>query len=116
VNGQNLASKYGLTQDTSVAPSQLVTDTLAMWEPAWPGITAQYNNLAIVADGNIDPHLLGAYSQYTLGQYTTIRGIEGVQQGNIHFCNEGTSLNFQGFMEGGATEGVRVADNEIKNG
>ena len=115
VNGQNLATKYGLTQDTSVAPSQLVSDTLAMWEPVWPGITAQYNGLAVVADGNIDPHLLGAYSQYTLGQYTTIRGVEGVQEGNIHFCNEGTSLNFQGFMEGGATEGVRVADNEIKN-
>ena len=116
VNGQNLASKYGLTQDTSAAPSQLVTDTLAMWEPVWPGITAQYNGLAIVADGNIDPHLLGAYSQYTLGQYTKFRGYEGVQEGNIHFCNEGTSLNFQGFMEGGATEGVRVADSEIRNG
>ena len=35
-----------------------------------------------------------------------------MQEGNLHFCNEGTSLNFQGFMEGGATEGVRVADNE----
>jgi len=115
-NGQNLASKYGLTQDTSVASSQLVTDTLAMWEPVWPGITAQYNGLAIVADGNIDPHLLGAWAQYTLGQYTTIRGVEGLQEGNIHFCNEGTSLNFQGFMEGGATEGVRVADSEIRNG
>ena len=115
VNGQNLASKYGLTQDTQAAPSKLVNDTLGLWEPVWPGITRQYNGSAIVADGNIDPHLLGAYSQYTLGQYTTFRGIEGVQEGNIHFCNEGTSLNFQGFMEGGATEGVRVADNEIKN-
>jgi len=115
VNGQNLAKNYALSQDTQVAPNKLVNDTLAMWEPVWPGITGQYNGLGIVADGNIDPHLLGAYSQYTLGQYTTFRGIEGVQQGNIHFCNEGTSLNFQGFMEGGATEGVRVADNEIKN-
>ena len=115
VNGQNLASTYGLTEDTQVAPNKLVNDTLAMWEPVWPGITGQYNGLAISADGNIDPHLLGAYSQYTLGQYTTIRGIEAVQQGNIHFCTEGTSLNFQGFMEGGATEGVRVADTEIKN-
>jgi monoamine oxidase len=115
VNGQNLAANYGLTQDTEVAPTKLVNDTLAMWEPVWPGISGQYNGKAIVADGNIDPHLLGAYSQYSLGQYTTIRGIEGVQEGNIHFCNEGTSLNFQGFMEGGATEGVRVADTEIKN-
>ena len=116
VNGQNLASKYGLTQDTQVAPNKLVSDTLGMWEPVWPGITRQYNGLSIVADGNIDPHLLGAYSQYSLGQYTTFRGIEAVQEGNIHFCSEGTSLNFQGFMEGGATEGVRVADNEIRNG
>lgn len=115
VNGQNLAKNYALSRDTQVAPNKLVNDTLGMWEPVWPGITGQYNGLAIVADGNIDPHLMGAYSQYTLGQYTTIRGIEGVQEGNIHFCNEGTSLNFQGFMEGGATEGVRVADNEIRN-
>lgn len=114
VNGQNLASKYGLTQDTEVAPTALVNDTLAMWEPVWPGITAQYNGLALVADGNVDPHCVGAYSQYTLGQYTTIRGYEGVQEGNIHFCHEGTSLNFQGFMEGGATEGLRVADTEVK--
>ena len=115
VNGQNLAKNYGLSQDTQVAPNKLVSDTLGLWEPVWPGITGQYNGLAIVSDGNIDPHLLGAYSQYSLGQYTTFRGIEAVQEGNIHFCSEGTSLNFQGFMEGGATEGVRVADNEVKN-
>jgi len=37
---------------------------------------------------------------------------EGVRQGNIHFAVEHCSTNFQGFMEGGASEGVRAA-NEI---
>jgi len=35
-----------------------------------------------------------------------------VRQGNIHFAGEHCSVNFQGFMEGGASEGVRAA-NEI---
>ncbi len=34
---------------------------------------------------------------------------EGVRQGNIHFAVEHCSTNFQGFMEGGASEGVRAA-------
>jgi monoamine oxidase len=33
-----------------------------------------------------------------------------VRQGNIHFAGEHCSINFQGFMEGGAQEGVRAAD------
>jgi monoamine oxidase len=34
------------------------------------------------------------------------------RQGNIHFAGEHCSINFQGFMKGGASEGVRAA-NEI---
>jgi monoamine oxidase len=35
-----------------------------------------------------------------------------MRQGNIHFAGEHCSINFQGFMEGGASEGVRAA-NEV---
>jgi monoamine oxidase len=44
-----------------------------------------------------------------VGQYTQIAGYEGVAQGNIHFAGEHCSYNFQGYMEGGAREGVRAA-------
>ena len=32
-----------------------------------------------------------------------------MRQGNIHFAGEHCSINFQGFMEGGAEEGARAA-------
>jgi monoamine oxidase len=107
------ASKYGLTTDEGVAPAAMVSDTLKFLEPVWPGLTAAYNGLAWYNDGNIDPHLLGAYSQYNIGQYTGFSGIEPVQEGNIHFAGEQTSMNFQGFMEGAVTAGERVANSEI---
>lgn len=59
-----------------------------------------------------DPNLLLAYSYWKPGQYTGFSGYEGVRQGNIHFAWEHCSTSFQGFMEGGAEEGARAA-NEI---
>jgi monoamine oxidase len=35
-----------------------------------------------------------------------------MRQGNVHFAGEHCSINFQGYMEGGASEGVRAA-NEV---
>jgi len=109
MQGAGLAAKYGLTTDQGPAPTAMVDDTLAVLEPIFPGVTANYNGLAYCNDGNIDPHLLGAYSQYGIGQYTGFSGIEPVQEGNIHFAGEQTSLDFQGFMEGAVTTGERVA-------
>jgi len=54
------------------------------------------------------PH--GSYSCWLVGQYTTITGYEKVRQGNIHFAGEHCSYNFQGYMEGGAREGKRAAE------
>jgi monoamine oxidase len=114
-DGQALAAKYGLIfgQDEGPAPPAMVNDALAELEPIFPGITAAWNagpRLAWVNDGNIDPQLLGAYSQYNVGQYTGFGGIEGVREGNIHFAGEHTSPAFQGFMEGAVESGERVAD------
>ncbi|MDG4863183.1 FAD-dependent oxidoreductase, partial [Streptomyces sp. T-3] len=36
-------------------------------------------------------------------------GYEGTPQGNLHIGGEHCSYDFQGFMEGGATEGERAA-------
>jgi monoamine oxidase len=44
-----------------------------------------------------------------VGQYTSFGGYEKVRQGNVLFCGEHTSTDFQGFMEGGAAEGKRAA-------
>jgi len=107
--GKGLAAKYGLTTDDGPAPAAMAKDTLADLEQILPGVSAHYNGLAYCTDTNIDPHLLGAYSNYSVGQYTGFSGIEPVQEGNIHFAGEQTSINFQGFMEGAVTSGERVA-------
>jgi monoamine oxidase len=85
---------------------------LAQIEPIYPGITAQWNGKAMLSTPFTDPNFLCSYSYWKPGQYTGFSGYEGMRQGNIHFAGEHCSINFQGFMEGGASEGVRAA-NEI---
>lgn len=53
-------------------------------------------------------HSLGSYSCYLVGQWR-FWGSEGQRVGNLHFAGEHTSLDFQGFMEGAAESGARVA-------
>jgi monoamine oxidase len=50
-----------------------------------------------------------AYAYYKVGQYTTFGGYEGAPQGNVYFCGEHTSQDFQGYMEGGASTGKETA-------
>jgi monoamine oxidase len=85
---------------------------LSQLEPIFPGITGQWNGKAILSTPFTDPNFLCSYSYWKPGQYTGFSGYEGVRQGNIHFAGEQCSINFQGFMEGGAQEGQRAA-NEI---
>jgi monoamine oxidase len=111
-DGAALAAKYGLAVDEGPAPVKMVNDVLVNLEKVFPGITTAWNagpKLAYYNDGNIDPHLYGAWSQYGIGQYTGFSGIEPVREGNIHFAGEHTSMDFQGFIEGGVTSGERVA-------
>jgi monoamine oxidase len=111
--GAGLASKYGLTGVQGPAPAAVITDVLAQYEQLFPGVTAAWNTgpkLAWVNDGNIDERLLGAWSQYNIGQFTGFSGIERESEGNIHFVGEHTSIAFQGFIEGAVRTGWRAAD------
>ena len=111
-DGARLGSKYGLGSDDGVAPTKLVNDLLVNFERIFPGVTAAWNagpRLAHYHDGNLDPRLGGAWSQYNVGQYTGFSGIEPVREGNIHFAGEHTSLENQGFVEGAVESGERVA-------
>jgi len=75
----------------------------------YPGIGAQWNGKAMLSTPFTDPNLLLSYSYWKPGQYTAFSGYEGMRQGNIHFAGEHCSTDFQGFMEGGAAEGIRAA-------
>jgi monoamine oxidase len=85
---------------------------LSQLEPVFKGITAKWNGRATLDTPATNPFLLGSYSSYRKGQFTTIAGLEGQRSGNCHFAGEHCSILFQGFMEGGAEEGARAA-NEI---
>ena len=57
-----------------------------------------------------NPYLRGSYSYYRVGQYTLFGGAEGQASGQCHFAGEHCSGDFQGYMEGGAREGARAAE------
>ena len=54
------------------------------------------------------PFALGSYACYLPGQ-AAWSGTEGEAVGNLYFCGEHTSEDFQGYMEGAAESGERAA-------
>jgi monoamine oxidase len=100
------------TSKSSPLVEQFAQQCLAQLENPWPGITPHYTGRATLSYPTGDSNKLGSYSCWKVGQYTQFSGYEKVAQGNIHFAGEHCSANFQGFMEGGAREGIRAA-NEI---
>jgi monoamine oxidase len=83
--------------------------TLGRLETIFPGITPLWNGRASLSTPFLDPNLNLAYSYWKPGQYVGFSGWEGLAQGNIHFAGEHCSQDFQGYMEGGASEGARAA-------
>jgi monoamine oxidase len=114
--GVPLASFSGDPNDPKVV-ARFAKTFLSQIEPVFPGISKQWNGRATLDVPLNDPFLLGSYSYWKVGQYTLFSGYEGLRQpdihtGKCHFAGEHCSTNFQGFMEGGAEEGARAA-NEI---
>jgi len=85
---------------------------LGRLEPVFPGVTRQWNGRATLDVPARNPYSRGSYSYWKIGQYTLFSGSERERSGNCHFAGEHCSIEFQGFMEGGAEEGLRAA-NEI---
>src|SRR2546423_11579054 len=85
-------------------------------ELVFPGITGHWNGRATLDTPLTNPFLLGSYSYWKVGQYIKFSGYKKARQpfpnGKCHFAGEHCSQDFQGYMEGGATEGARAA-NEI---
>ena len=114
--GVPLASFKGDATDPKVA-ARFAKTFLSQIEPLFPGIAQHWNGRATLDVPLTNPFLLGSYSYWKVGQYTQFSGYEKVRQpdpvkGKIHFAGEHCSQDFQGYMEGGAVEGARAA-NEI---
>jgi monoamine oxidase len=84
-------------------------DCLKQLELIFPGVSAHFTGKAALSFATDDPHLLGSYSCWRVGQCTGFAGYEGARQGPVHFAGEHCSLEFQGYMEGAAREGARAA-------
>jgi monoamine oxidase len=85
-----------------------VASAIAQAAPVYPGLARLYNGRATQSLPHKSPLFRCSYSFYRPGQYTAFAGYEAKNQGGVFFCGEHTSINFQGFMEGGASEGQRA--------
>jgi monoamine oxidase len=92
------ATSGGVRTDAANAQSQI--------ETIYPGLS--WNGRATQSLTHKSPLFRASYSFYKVGQYTTFGGYEGVRQRGVLFCGEHTSIDFQGFMEGAASEGRRA--------
>jgi len=93
------AANGGVLADVAIAQAQIA--------PVYPGLV--WNGKATQSLPHKSPLFNASYAYYKVGQTTTFGGYERVRQGGVWFCGEHTSVEFQGFMEGGAAEGRRAA-------
>lgn len=100
--------ELGLVVGTQTAHEQ-VDRLFAGVDRAFPGAANQLNGNVKRFHWPTYPYSLASYACYKPGQYTTIRGAEIEPVGNLFFAGEHTSLDFQGFMNGGAETGKRAA-------
>jgi monoamine oxidase len=105
----SLTSNRAFATASNAAVRADAVTTLDYLELVFPGLTDKWNGKAILSLPTKSPFFRASYSFYRVGQYTTFAGYEAVRQGGVLFCGEHTSLAFQGFMEGGASEGKRAA-------
>jgi len=90
-------------------PEERYLSAMAGIEQIYPGAESAY-----IADSALRMHwpsaplFKGSYACFLPGQ-AVWSGTEGEAVGNVHFCGEHTSEEFQGYMEGAAESGERVA-------
>ncbi|HET7900960.1 MAG TPA: FAD-dependent oxidoreductase [Candidatus Nanopelagicales bacterium] len=106
---QSYVSTYGCTKHEGVAPAALVSQVLAPVNTFYgPGVKEAYHGKAWYHFGLNDPWVRGGYPFWRVGQVTGFSGIEGVQEGGIHFAGDACAWDFQGFMEGALRSAERV--------
>jgi monoamine oxidase len=103
--GGKIGASFG-----SGTPASRAKQFLTQLEPVLPGITAKFNGRATVDFWTGYEWTLGSYSYWKVGQYQAFAGAERERSGNCHFAGEHTSVDFQGYLNGGVETGERAAD------
>jgi monoamine oxidase len=76
----------------------------------FPSVRQQWLGSALRAYWPSNPFIHASYAAYRPGQWTGIRGAEGQTVGRLYFAGEHTSLDWQGYMNGGAESGRLAAE------
>lgn len=79
-------------------------------EKAYPGLKSQFNGKAGWFHWPTYKWTMGSYTCYKPGQWSGLGGAEIEPVGNLHFAGEHCSVDFQGYMNGGAETGRRAAE------
>jgi len=79
---------------------------LARYVPPSEGL---WNQRVIRNAWDRNPWSLGSYALIKPGQYTSFYGVEAERQGHVYFAGEHTSIDSQGYMNGGVETGQRAA-------
>jgi monoamine oxidase len=101
--GGNIGASFG-----SGTPAERASRFLAQLEPVLPGASSNWNGKATVDFWTGYPWTKGSYSYWKVGQYTKFAGAERQPEGNCHFAGEHTSIDFQGYLNGGVESGERA--------
>jgi monoamine oxidase len=83
-------------------------------ERVFPGVAAARSERGVRWHWPTYPFAKGSYACYRPGQWTTIRGAEAAPVGNLLFAGEHCSLDYQGYMNGGAETGRLAAEATLR--
>ncbi|MEN3371023.1 MAG: monoamine oxidase [Verrucomicrobiota bacterium] len=75
----------------------------------YPGTLDAFTKKAVRQHWPSSPFVLGSYTCYKPGQYSSLADSVATPVGNMFFAGEHTSVEFNGYMEGAAETGQRAA-------
>lgn len=102
----------GVAMGNGSAQSQLAGFMPGL-DAIFPGVASKYNGNVVRFHWPTYQWTLGSYAAYKVGQWTNFAGVESENEGNIYFCGEHTSYDYQGYMNGAAETGRTVAESII---
>ena len=82
---------------------------LPVLDKIYPGMKSKFNDNADIAWWPKSKIVKGSYSAFYPGQWNDVAPYISEPIGNIYFSGEHCSVDFQGFMNGGAETGKEVA-------
>ncbi len=103
------AANYPTEEPHGPAPTSVTDDTLKALNEMVPGLAAAHTGNSWLDFWTKDPWVHGSYAAFLPTNTTSFYGILGDAEGKAHFAGEHTSVYSQGFLNGGAESGSRVA-------